>query len=130
MKIRVVLSASALILLLSGCGNPGWQFYQGGMECHLQNKGAACDDLYEKAIENNTMLPGLHSSYAVHLQSEGKGADAQAQFAQELANHPEAKVAIALYQGKQSFGGTTTVEPISKQATPTSLSDTSKAGAQ
>jgi len=73
------------------------------MECHLRNRGAACDEFYEASLQADTTIPGVHASYATHLLSMGKVEEANVQFALELQYHPEAAQSCALAQGNFRF---------------------------
>ena len=81
-------SACAALGLLAGCASNPWPKYEEAVRCHLDNKGAACDKIYEKAISIDNKTQGIHASYGVHLLQEGKSVEAQQQFAIEKENYP------------------------------------------
>lgn len=78
----------AAVALLSGCAVSPWPKYEQAVRCHLDNKGPACNKLYEEAIRIDPKTQGLHASYGVHLLQQGNAPEAQKQFEIEKANYP------------------------------------------
>jgi hypothetical protein len=84
------------LALLGGCASP-WVAYQEAVRCHLDDKGPECDGKYQKAIKQNTKMPGVHASYGTHLLLQGKADQAAEEFRLEQQNYPtESSKAIAL----------------------------------
>lgn len=81
-----------------GCASlpPGWDEYKSAMKCHFQGKDAECDKDYEKAIEKNDKLQGVHASYGTHLLKRGEVQPAQEQFKKEIENHPVSETSVNL----------------------------------
>ena len=75
------------LALLGGCASP-WVSYQEAVRCHLDDKGPECDAKYQKAIQQNSKMPGVHSSYGTHLLLEGKADQASEEFKLEQQNYP------------------------------------------
>lgn len=75
------------LALLGGCASP-WVAYQEAVRCHLDDKGPDCDPKYRKAIQLNTKMRGVHSSYGTHLLLEGKADQAAEEFKLEEQNYP------------------------------------------
>lgn len=83
------IPAFAAIALLSGCAVSPWPKYEQALRCHLDNKGPACNNLYEETIKIDPKTQGIHASYGVHLLQQGNAAEAQRQFELEKANYPQ-----------------------------------------
>lgn len=73
--------------LLGGCASP-WIAYQEAIRCHLDDKGPECDAKYQKAIQQDTKMPGVHSSFGTHLLLQGKADQAAEEFKLEQQNYP------------------------------------------
>jgi hypothetical protein len=86
-RMKRNLLVLAGIALLGGCASP-WVSYQEAVRCHLDDKGPVCDAKYQKAIQQNTKMPGVHSSYGTHLLLEGKSDQAAEEFKLEQQNYP------------------------------------------
>ena len=74
-------------VLLGGCASP-WVSYQEAVRCHLDDKGPECNAKYQKAIQQNTKMPGIHSSYGTHLLLQGNTDQATEEFKLEQQNYP------------------------------------------
>lgn len=100
------------IALLGGCASP-WIAYQEAVRCHLDDKGPECDAKYQKAIQQNTKMPGVHSSYGTHLLLQGKTDQAAEEFRLEQQNYPtESSKAIgALLNPTAAAAGSASTPP-------------------
>jgi len=87
--LKKSIPAFAAIALLSGCAVSPWPKYEEALRCHLDNKGAACNKLYEESIKIDSKTQGVHASYGVHLLQQGNTPEAQRQFDLEKANYPQ-----------------------------------------
>lgn len=95
--MKRILPALSFAILLGGCASP-WVKYQEAIRCHLDKKGPECDAKYQEAIEGDSKMAGVHSSYGTHLLSTGRTEEAKAEFKKEQENYPteSAKAILAL----------------------------------
>lgn len=112
---KLFLPAAALSLL-GGCASNPWPHYESAIRCHLDKKGEECNPSYEKAIEIDPKLQGVHASYGVHLLQSGRTADAEKQFTLERANYPQfaEKGIAALSMKRAPEAASTTASPAAK----------------
>lgn len=92
--ITGILLAASTLTFLSGCANQGWTYYRAASKCHFEQKGPECNEYYEKAIEENDKLPGLHSSYGVHLIETGDNETGQSLIQEEIKRFPESEASF------------------------------------
>ena len=94
MKLFIKLALFSIAINLIGCANQGWIYYRQAMKCHFQDKGQECNEHYEEALEENPNLPGIRSSYGIHLIKQGDNTKGQALLEEENQKYPHSQIAV------------------------------------
>ena len=96
-SIQRIALGVALTFCLGACASArtvAWNHYERGLEECFNSRWEDCAEAYDRSLETGYHVPGIHADYGVLLARDGQMAGAEAQFVEEVTQHPESAALV------------------------------------